>query len=229
MKYLVFFCFALALAHPFHYYASHGSRKCFYKDLTQGTVLVGRYRIEIWDLDTNSYITPRDKIDTGTLIDVEEVFDSDHRVVHQRGLASGQFTFGALASGEHRICITPKSFYKKKWLDGGGGNPNAFKDSKFDEARVTLNFLITDGTALDGPRKVYRSLEASVGVLNDKMVDIRREQQFIREKESQFRDLSERTNERVVRWLVIQLGALLIACIFQLIKLQTFFVKEKIS
>lgn len=214
----------------FHFYLNHNHKRCFYKELTRGHLLIGRYKLEIYDPETDSYIIPRDKTDTGTLIDVEETFDSNHRVVHQRGSASGQFTFSALDSGEHRICMTPKSFYKKKWLDGGGSNPSALKDSKFTKSRLTMDFLIGDGNNIDS-KHTHRveTLAHQVNGLNDKLIDIIREQRFIREKEAQFRDLSENTNEHVVKWLVIQVGALLIACIFQMFKLLSFFLKEKIA
>lgn len=214
----------------FHFYASPGERKCFQKELTKGTLLIGRYKLEIKDPDALDYNPPRDKVDTGTLIDVEEVFDSNHRVVHQRGRASGQFTFSTIESGEHRICITPKSFFKKKWLDGGGSNPNSMKDSKFERARITVDFLIGDGSILDSKHTTkVESLTQQVNVLNDKLIDIKREHEFIREKEASFRDLSERTCAHVLRWLVLNIIALCVVCIYQLFRVRKFFIKQKVA
>lgn len=228
---LVFLLFVQSVcAGSFHFYLDHGYKKCFHKEISRGTLLIGRYRMEILDPDTNAYIIPRDKTDTGVLIDVEEVFDSNHRVVHQRGTASGQFTFSAIDSGDHRICLTPKSFFKKKWLDGGGSNPNSRLDSKFKNARISIDFIIGDGSIIDSKHThSVQTLSEKIHQLNDKLIDIRREQQFIRDKEEQFRDLSERTCEHVVRWLVVQVGAILLACIYQMFKLSTFFLKQKIA
>lgn len=213
-----------------HFYLDAGTRRCFYKELAQGTLLIGRYKLEIFNEDAQEFYPPLDKINTGILIDVEEKFDTDHRVVHQKGSPKGQFTFSALESGEHRICFTPKSFYKRRWLDTGSDGMDALKDLKFKKSRVMVDFLIRDGEIFDTKHtQTVNSLTEQINTINDKLIDIRREQEFIREKEELFRDQSERTCEHVVRWLIVQLGALLITCVYQIIALLTFFVKEKIS
>lgn len=212
-----------------HYYSEAGSRKCFYKDLDLGSMLVGKYKMEILDPDTGDYYNPRDRINTGILIDVEETFDSNHRVVHQKGASSGQFTFSAIDSGEHRICLTPRTFFKK-WQTGGSNDPYIIKDLKFKHARILVDFSITDGALLDSGHSTHvQSINDRITQLNDKLIDIKREQKFIREKEEQFRDLSELTCDRVFRWLIIQFGALFLTCIYQLFTLQRFFIKVKVS
>ncbi|MCG8711251.1 emp24/gp25L/p24 family protein, partial [Brenneria sp. 4F2] len=40
-------------------------------------------------------------------ISVDESFDSNHRVMNQKNGHSGDFTFTALDTGEHRICFVP--------------------------------------------------------------------------------------------------------------------------
>lgn len=212
-----------------HFYAAAGVRTCFYKDLDKGTLLIGRYKMEITHSTPDSgYYTPHDGINTGVLIDVEETFDSNHRVVHQRGSYLGQFTFSALDAGEHRVCITPKSYFKKRWLEDQ--DPEVLHDSKFTEARVTVDFVIGDGSSVDlkHTHKV-RSLQERVNRLNDKLLDIRREQTAIREKEALFRDLLESTCDTVVRWLAIQTGALVLVCAYQLVVLRRFFLKQKVA
>ena len=222
--------FSIPIQGIFHFYTDAGARRCFYKELSQGTLLIGRYKLEIFDEDAHEFYSPLDKKNTGILIDVEEKFDTDHRVVHQKGSPRGQFTFSALESGEHRICLTPKSFYKKRWLDGGGDHLDALKDLKFKKSRIMVDFLIRDGEIFDTKHtNKVNTLTKQVNSLNDKLTDIRREQEFIREKEELFRDQSERTCERVIRWLIVQLGALVITCVYQMVALLSFFVKQKIS
>lgn len=220
----------LSAANLVHFYADVGERRCFYKDLHQEVLLVGKYKMEILQPDGQSemtYVTPVDKINTGVLIDVEETFDANHRVVHQRGRSSGQFTFTALDAGEHRICITPRSFYKK-W-SGSNNDATIVKELKFKRARILLTFFIGDAEVLDSRRAgSVNSITDKINQLNDKLSDIKREQVFIREREESFRDLSELTNERVVKWSLIQLGALLLTGIYQLFTLQRFFIKEKV-
>lgn len=220
--------FSVAAHGEIHFYSDAGHRRCFYKELVQGTLLIGRYRLEIFDESAGLFYAPLDKRYTGVLIDVEEKFDTDHRVVHQKGPPNGQFTFSALESGEHRICLTPKSFYKRSWWDLSSGDDYASRDLRFKKSRLMVDFRIKDGEIFESDRSV-NTLTEQVNGLNNKLSDIRREQEFIREKEEIFRDQSERTCDRVVRWLVVQLGALVIICIYQISALLKFFLKVKSS
>lgn len=51
---------------------------------------------------------------------------------------------------------------------------------------------------------------------------------IIQEREAEFRDQSESTNSRVVRWTLIQLAVLGVTCAWQLTHLRAFFVKQKL-
>lgn len=44
-----------------------------------------------------------------------------------------------------------------------------------------------------------------------------------------FRDQSEATNSRVVRWIVIQIVVLSATCAWQLSHLRSFFIKQKLT
>ena len=52
--------------------------------------------------------------------------------------------------------------------------------------------------------------------LNIKIEDIRREQQYQREREADYRDLSETTNSRAVWYSIAQIGVLILTCTWQL-------------
>ncbi len=65
--------------------------------------------------------------------------------------------------------------------------------------------------------------------LNARLLDIRREQVFQREREAEFRDQSETTNARVVRWTLVQLVVLGVTCAWQLSHLRAFFIKQKLT
>jgi hypothetical protein len=49
------------------------------------------------------------------------------------------------------------------------------------------------------------------------------------EREAEFRDQSESTNARVVRWTLVQLVVLGITCAWQLSHLRSFFIKQKLT
>lgn len=50
----------------------------------------------------------------------------------------------------------------------------------------------------------------------------------VQEREAEFRDQSESTNARVVRWTLMQLAVLGVTCAWQLTHLRAFFVKQKL-
>jgi hypothetical protein len=52
--------------------------------------------------------------------------------------------------------------------------------------------------------------------LNIKIEDIRREQQYQREREADYRDLSETTNSRAVWYSIAQIVVLILTCAWQL-------------
>lgn len=229
---MLWLIFLISACNALHYYTHAGTQTCFYRELTADTLLTGKFKMDIQDPATMQYIQPRDKINTGMLIIVEETFNDNHRVVHQRGIHSGVFTFSALESGEHRICFTPKSFVgRTNWLSSLSGKDTS-SDPKFTDVRVSIDFEVKDGSFLTA-----KTGRASTGIdskfiqnvnsLNDKLIDIKREQIFIREKEWLFRDQSERTCETVTRWLIVQAGAVLLTCLYQVIALYIFFKNEK--
>jgi hypothetical protein len=51
----------------------------------------------------------------------------------------------------------------------------------------------------------------------------------MQEREAEFRDQSEHTNSRVVRWTMIQLVVLGVTCAWQLSHLRAFFIKQKLT
>lgn len=180
----------------------------------------------------------------GIYISVDETFDNDHRIVSQRGAAKGRFTFSAADSGDHRICFTPTNVPSTQgWLMGGQPAGNI---------RFELDMAIGETSAIESSDKGKISdIVSKVKDLNARLQDIRREQVFqrvcldfttkialparmqqltsIQEREAEFRDQSESTNARVVRWTLIQLAVLGITCAWQLSHLRAFFIKQKLT
>jgi len=78
-------------------------------------------------------------------------------------------------------------------------------------------------TDLDHDRSHVSDVASKVRELNIKLEDIRREQQYQRERESDFRDLSEVTNSRAVWYSVAQIVVLIVTCVWQLRHLKVSF------
>lgn len=80
----------------------------------------------------------------------------------------------------------------------------------------------------EGEKEHVKDLAGKVKDLNSRLGDIRREQQFQREREGEFRSLSESTNSRAVWWSLAQLVTLVGTCIWQLGHLRRFFESKKL-
>ena len=78
---------------------------------------------------------------------------------------------------------------------------------------------------IEHDRTHVSDLAAKVRDLNQKLEDIRREQQYQREREADFRNLSEATNARAVWYSIVQIGVLVGTCIWQLRYLKVSCVK----
>lgn len=68
----------------------------------------------------------------------------------------------------------------------------------------------------DKDRKHAGQVSDKLRDLTDKLRSIRREQQYQREREAEFRNLSEATNSRAMWYMVVQLIVLITTCYLQL-------------
>lgn len=173
-------------------------------------VLIGNYKAEEWSEETKAY-TINDQL--GIQIVVQEV-ESGDKVVNTRGLPKGKFTFTSHEAGDHTICL--RSNYTNGW---------------FSTPQVRMHLDIAVGEAKvdeEGEKEHVKDLAGKVKDLNARLADIRREQQYQREREAEFRNLSELTNSRAVYWSLLQVVTLGATCFWQLRILRSFFVKLKL-
>lgn len=195
---------------------------------------LGHYEVSHWHEGTKSFNTDTS---VSLFITVDQVSDN-HRIVSQKGDTKSRFTFTAHDSGEHKICFQPvgekaHNGYLKNGQEVGGVKVNI--DMAIGE---TSNIETTDSGKI-------QDLVARVRDLNGRLQDIRREQVFQRvrsssalvmwytnicqEREAEFRDQSEATNARAVRWTLIQMVVLGCTCAWQLSHLRAFFIKQKLT
>ncbi|KAF2467027.1 uncharacterized protein BDR25DRAFT_267813 [Lindgomyces ingoldianus] len=202
-----------------YFYIDGAAQKCFFEELPKDTLVVGHYEASVWDDQAKSYIA---KPDVGVFITVEEVFDNNHRVIAQRGSSKGRLTFSAADSGEHRLCFTPQNVASSGgWLGSSGIHGTV---------KFQLDLVIGETSKIESTDKgKIDDIVQKVRDLNGRLQDIRREQVFQREREAEFRDQSESTNARVVRWTLIQLAILGVTCAWQLSHLRAFFIKQKLT
>ncbi|KAI9673268.1 MAG: emp24p/erv25p- protein [Trizodia sp. TS-e1964] len=202
-----------------YFYIDGSAPKCFYEELPKDTLVVGHYTAEEFNPDNRQF---ENHHGLKVLITVDETFDADHRIVSQTGTSKGKFTFSAGASGDHKICFTPAmATANGGWLSHGGTTGSV---------RLTLDLAIGSTSAIESTDKSkIQDIVQRVKDLNGRLEDIKREQMFQREREAEFRDQSEATNSRVVKWTMLQMGVLGATCAWQLSHLRAFFIKQKLT
>ncbi|CAK7205078.1 emp24p/erv25p-related protein [Sporothrix eucalyptigena] len=211
-------------ASALHLYIDGTKPKCFFEELPKDTLVVGHYNAEEWDDRVQTW-QKHDGI--SIYISVDETFDNDHRVVSQRGSSSGKFTFTSAEAGEHKICFTPTSNSGRSGWQSATGHEG---HKGHVGIKLNLDLAIGESSKLESTDKnKLEDLESRLRDLNNRLSDIRREQVFQREREADFRDQSESTNARVVRWILIQLVVLGVTCAWQLSHLRSFFIKQKLT
>ncbi|KPI37345.1 uncharacterized protein AB675_10223 [Cyphellophora attinorum] len=209
-----------------YFYLDGTTPKCFYEELPKDTLVVGSYKAEAYNPSTGSF-APTNELSIAVTVD--ETFDNDHRVVNQRTTSSetrSKFTFSSAEAGDHRICFTasgPAAISVGGWLGGNAGVTSG-------GVRLSLDMAIGETSKIQSADQgKVDSIVAKVKELNGRLADIRREQIFQREREAEFRDQSESTNAKIVRWTLIQLAVLGITCAWQLSHLRSFFIKQKLT
>ncbi|KAI9167631.1 membrane protein [Paramyrothecium foliicola] len=231
------FLSALSVAQALYFYIDGSTPKCFFEELPKDTLVVGHYTAEEWSEQTNTW-KEHDGISIYISVDVRapqfgdivaaqqrqrfEIFNNDHRVLSQRGSSAGRFTFTAHEAGDHKICFTASS---------SSGNPGWLSTNNPQGGiKLILDLVIGESNQIESTDKgKLQDLTSRVKDLNARLADIRKEQVFQREREAQFRDQSEATNSRVIRWILIQLAVLGITCAWQLSHLRSFFIKQKLT
>jgi hypothetical protein len=192
-----------------HFYLDAGQKRCFIEELPADTVVEGHYRAIEWSQAERTYQENRE---LGIAVEVEEAATS-HVVVKTTGPFEGKFTFTSHEAGDHSICLSTNH------------------TSWFSHTHIRLYLDIVVGSTkpdLEQDRSHVSELASKVRDLNQKLEEIRREQQYQREREADYRDLSETTNARAVWYSVAQIVVLVATCTWQLRHLKRFFEDRKV-
>ncbi|KAI5951183.1 ERP5 [Candida jiufengensis] len=205
------FIASIQLTNALHFYVKTGETKCFFEELQDETLVVGK--IDAYEKNdySNEYFK-NNKL--RVQITIDETFDSNHRVFDQKSSPDGEFTFTSMDLGEHKFCLTPiytdntHNKIHRIFFDVAQGSTHDYVDSK--------------------STKSIDDLTKRVNSLYEQLDKIHWEQEYMRQREAVFRDQSESTNSRVVKWSIVQLFVLVGTCVYQLRHLKSFFVKQKI-
>ncbi|KAH8832593.1 emp24/gp25L/p24 family/GOLD-domain-containing protein [Flagelloscypha sp. PMI_526] len=196
-------------ANGLHFYMDANEKRCFIEELPTDTVVEGHYRGLEWNEKDQKYI---ENPELGILVDIDEM-DTGHQVTKTKGPFDGRFTFTSHVAGDHAICLSTNY---TSWFSG-------------THIRLYLDILVGHTRAdSEHDRSHVSDVANAVRDLNQKLDDIRREQQYQREREADYRDLSEATNSRAVWYSIMQIVVLLGTCVWQMNHLKHFFEDRKL-
>jgi len=203
-----FILYIISAANALHFYLDANQKRCFIEELPTDTVVEGHYRAREWSEQQQTYA---ENPDLGIIVDVLEQ-PSGHVVVSTVGPLDGKFTFTSHEAGDHAICLSTNY------------------SSWFSHTHIRLHLDIVVGSTkpdVEHDRSHVSQIAGKIRDLNQKLEDIRREQQYQREREADYRDLSEATNSKAVWYSVAQIVVLLATCTWQLRHLKRFFEDRK--
>ncbi|KAG1814527.1 emp24/gp25L/p24 family/GOLD-domain-containing protein [Suillus variegatus] len=205
---LPFFFLLITTVNALHFYLDANEKRCFVEELPSDTVVEGHYRALEWSDGTQQYNLNEE---LGIIVEVEEM-ETSHVVTKTRGPSDGRFTFTSHEAGDHSICISTN--YTSWW----------------SSTHIKLYLDIVVGSTkpdIESDRTHIGELSSKLRDLNQKLDEIRREQQYQREREADFRNLSENTNSKAVWYSVLQIGVLIATCTWQLRHLKRFFADKR--
>lgn len=205
--FLSFTCYTSAL----YFHIGETEKKCFIEDIPDETMVVGKYKVEIFDRQQNRYVPSVSGL--GMHVDVK---DPDDKTVLSRTYATeGRFTFTSHMPGEHIICLVGNS---TAWFGGG-------------MLRVHLSVQVgeqaNDYQEIAAKDKLSE-LQLRVRQLLDQVDQISKEQTYQRWREDRFRATSESTNSRVLWWAIAQTFLLILVGFWQIRHLRSFFEAKKL-
>ncbi|KIJ55566.1 hypothetical protein M422DRAFT_151654 [Sphaerobolus stellatus SS14] len=195
--------------HALHFYLDAGEKRCFIEELPTDTIVEGHYRALQWE-ETSQKYEPHSEL--GIQVDVEDMHTGE-TVVKTRGPSEGRFTFTSHDAGDHSICL--QTNYTAGWFSN-------------THIRLYLDFVVgSTKPDIEHDRSHVGQVASKIRDLNNKLEEVRREQQYQREREAAFRDLSEETNARAVWYIVAEIVVLIVTCAWQMRHLRKFFEEHK--
>ncbi|CAF3374695.1 unnamed protein product [Rotaria sp. Silwood1] len=95
----------ITISYSLYFHIGETERKCFIEEIPDETLVIGKYKVELFDENTKTYLPSTPGIGMHV-----EVKDPDDKVVLSKLYTSeGRFTFTSHIPGEHIICLYSNS------------------------------------------------------------------------------------------------------------------------
>lgn len=176
--------------------------KCVSEEIQPNVVVLADYSI-IYEGHTHSDIT----------IAIKVTSPYGNMLHHKENIKTGQFAFTTTEPGNYLACF---------WIDsadkGVGASVNL--DWKIGIAAKDWD-SVARKEKLEGVELELTKLEAAVQAIHENLL-------YLRAREAEMREVSERTNGRVAWFSIMSLGVCIVVSILQLWHLKSFFRKRKL-
>ncbi|XP_065105193.1 transmembrane emp24 domain-containing protein 11 [Paramisgurnus dabryanus] len=197
------------LAPAMYFDLGEQEEKCIIEEIPDDTLVTGSFLLEYWD--ENKGKNPH----LGLTLSVR---DPQHEVILlKRFMRYGKFSFTSHAPGQHFLCMR--------------SNSTRFSVFAGDRLKVHLDVRMGEHTLDPNAAKAkdtMTAMEDNLQHLIDQMRYISRQQDFQREREETFRQMSEGTNGNVLWWAIIQTSILLSVGFWQMKNLKDFLIEKKL-
>ncbi len=101
----------ITLSTSLFFHISETEKKCFIEEIPDETLVIGKYKVELYDQRSNTYLPSTPGIGMHV-----EVKDPDDKIILSKLYTSaGRFTFTSHTPGEHLICLYSNS---TAWFGG---------------------------------------------------------------------------------------------------------------
>ena len=205
-------CSAGRGASALYFYLEGNAERCFLEEVPADTLVVGNYKSP----DVLPWGAPGW---AGAGVGLR-VLDPARNVVLTKALEpAGRFALTSAVGGEYQLCFASNA---SRWGGGGGASKLRF-DLALDVGETGIDY------AEVAKREHLSELEVEVRRLNDKLKDLTKEQAYQREREVDFRRVSESTASRVRWWSIFQTFVMLAAGGWQIWHLRSFLKSKKIN
>ena len=190
-----------------NFYLLEGSEKCFVMDLTAGSVILAEYNL----IDPPPADAPEA---SGVSLKVN---DPNALLLLTRTVRGpGKFSFTSQIQGPHRICVTSPS----------GGWFGSAKKSRFSLKLDTTDDNLSHDKIVS-KEEIHHLKDISTQIVT-RLQEVEKGQEYSREKEAKFRDESEDINSRIMWFTIFQTLVILVAGVWQILSLRSFFISRKI-
>jgi len=218
MKLLVFFvlfyCLHLLLPTSAVYVIlTEGQKRCLIEEVPKDTLIVARWKAEELHPNAETLSQRQQEPRLGVKITVKDPFKNV--VSTKDGLMEGRYAFTSTIGGEYEVCFQTNEI---RWFGSS-------------QTKLTID-LESGANAVDyeeiAQLEHLTALQMEVRKLNDQVHEILKEQNYLKEREIEARDESEKTNSGVIWWSIAETALLVVSGFWQIRHLKNFFRQKKL-